>query len=89
MLRFVITHTCCAPKVCAWRGVEETRHFAALTVNFLKKPKSAAFTSFAMVRSRKGNTNDDSVRRSSSGSRSVCKLESNETTAQREGAPDA
>ena len=53
------------------------------------KPKSAAFTSFAMVRSRKGNTNDDSVGRSSSGSRSVCKLESNETTAQREGAPAA
>ena len=56
---------------------------------FPLKPKSAAFTSFAMVRSRKGNTNDDSIGRSSSGSRSVCKLESNETTAQREGAPAA
>lgn len=57
---------------------------------FPGKPKSAVFTSFAMVRSRKGNANDDSVgRSSSSGSRSVSKLESNETTAQREGAPAA
>ena len=61
-----------------------------LLLNLLSsKPKSAAFTSFAMVRSRKGNANDDSVERSSSGSRSVCKPGSNETTAQREGAPAA